>query len=198
MTQPDFAREVWEKMSTVDVGEYIEKKGRYSYLSWAWAWATLKKTYPATTARFQLEVFADGTGQIECILTIADGLASLEGAGWLPVLDHKNQPIKNPSAADINNTKMRALVKTIAMVTGLGLYIFAGEDMPEKPAEKSLKCETTARLKEQAEIIGRENIPEEITGMARSSDLEKRKNAVARLDAMIEQQSGEKWTAVGA
>lgn len=70
----------------------------------------------------------DGSGEVRCSLTV-DGITR---TCWLPVMDYKNKAIPNPNSRDLNDTKMRCLVKAIALF-GLGLYIYAGEDIPEPP-----------------------------------------------------------------
>ena len=122
----------WKKLSSVDCSSHIEKKGNLSYLSWAWAWATLCDNYPESTFEFEKTdtgsefwSMPDGSGEVRCSLTV-DGITR---TCWLPVMDYKNKAISNPNARDVNDTKMRCLVKAIALF-GLGLYIYAGEDIP--------------------------------------------------------------------
>ena len=134
---------IWNTLSQIDVNEHTEKKGRFTYLSWTWAWATLMQHYPYATYEFQPnEIHGDGTVTTHCTVTIQianddvgrriPGTAGfgLSHSMWLAVTDHNNRPIKNPSASDIANNKMRCLVKTLAMF-GLGHYIFAGESLPQ-------------------------------------------------------------------
>lgn len=117
---------VWKTLSAIDCGQHIEKKGNLSYLSWSWAWSTLMAHYPAS--EFQIhadEIHADGSVTVHCAVTV-EGLTRKM---WLPVMDHKNNSIKNPDSRKISDAKMRCLVKCIALF-GLGLYIYAGEDLP--------------------------------------------------------------------
>ena len=131
---------IWETLSQIDCSKHTEKKGNLTYLSWAWAWRTLMVHYP--TARYQftdhkdhngnitdIQVYADGTASVECTVTIEELSRTIS----LPVMDHRNQAIQNPNARQISDSKMRCLVKAIAM-HGLGLYIYAGEDLPESPS----------------------------------------------------------------
>ena len=128
-----FAKEVWDTLSKVDVSGRIEKKGNLSYLSWAWAWATLMKYYPQADYKVEGPVmFTDQTAEVGCWMMIGKGDESVERQMWLPVLDHKNSPIKNPNSFQINTAKMRCLTKCISMY-GLGNYIYAGEDLPPGP-----------------------------------------------------------------
>jgi hypothetical protein len=116
----------------INVNDHLEKKGNLSYLSWAWAWAEVLKIDP--TARWTAHEWADRPAMF-----LPDGSAmvkvSVEMKGstktcLLPVMDNRNRAIQNPDAFAINTAIMRCLAKAIAM-HGLGLYIYAGEDLPE-------------------------------------------------------------------
>lgn len=116
----------------INVNGHTEKKGNLTYLSWAWAWAEILKIDP--TARWTAHEWADRPAMF-----LPDGSAmvkvSVEVKGdiktcVLPVMNHRNQAIQNPDAFAINTAIMRCLAKAIAMF-GLGLYIYAGEDLPE-------------------------------------------------------------------
>lgn len=125
------AANVWQKLSRIDVSEHVQTKMNLSYLSWAWAWGTLMENYPSSSYEFtrfdglDVMTYPDGSCSVECNLTVSDTTRTM----WLPVMDHRNNAISNPSARQISDTKVRALVKTIAMF-GLGHYIYAGEDLP--------------------------------------------------------------------
>ena len=116
----------------INVNDHIEKKGNLSYLSWAWAWAEVLKIDP--NAWWNAHEWADRPAMF-----LPDGTAmvkiSVEVKGStktcvLPVMDNRNRAIVNPDAFAINTAIMRCLAKAIAM-HGLGLYIYAGEDLPE-------------------------------------------------------------------
>lgn len=124
---------VWADLSPINVNEHVQKKGNLSYLSWTWAWATLMERYPESYYVFQDNRFEDGSVMVECVLTIHEGEEVATRTMWLPVMDHRNKAIINPNARDISDTRMRCLVKCLAMF-GLGFYIFSGSDIPE--AEK--------------------------------------------------------------
>lgn len=122
----------YEMLRDVDVKDHIEKKGKFNYLSWAWAVDTMYLHDPDATYEFKDPVkYDDGTMMIYCTVTMFGKAKTM----WLPVLDHKNNPIANPNAFNVNTTMMRCLVKAIAM-HGLGLYIYAGEDLPESTKEE--------------------------------------------------------------
>ena len=130
--------DIWEKLSAIDCSKYIEKKGQFAYLSWAWAWGELKKLYPC--ANYTVKKNSDGLpyfkddGGVLCFVEVT--IMELTHEMWLPVMDYKNRPIANPAMTDVNKTIMRCLVKCIAMF-GLGHYIYAGEDLPEPDSAKS-------------------------------------------------------------
>lgn len=122
----------FEDVYKIDVSDKTEKKGNLTYLSWAYAWAEFKKVYPA--ANYEVKKF-DGlpyvkdekVGFMVYTSVTADGLTY---EMWLPVMNSMNKAILNPTMFEINKTIMRCLAKNLAMF-GLGLYIYAGEDLPE-------------------------------------------------------------------
>jgi len=124
------AKEIWDKLSAIDVSEHTEKKGKFTYLSWAWAWAEFSKHYPNCDYKLSDRVFPDGTMEVQCKIKVFNDTETVKRNMWLPVLNHQNKSITNPNSFDINTAKMRCLVKCLAMY-GLGLYIYAGEDLPD-------------------------------------------------------------------
>ena len=140
-TKP-FHSAVWHNLSEINVTEHIEKKGNLSFLSWSWAWSTLMDIYPCSHFEFgENTVYPDGSVEVHCTVTITcstDAEKSVSRSMWLPVMNHKNQSILNPNARDISDTKMRCLVKCIAL-HGLGLYIYSGSDLPVIEAEQLKK-----------------------------------------------------------
>ena len=123
----------WKDLSAIDVGNKIEKKGRFSYLSWSWAWQQVKDKYPEATFEILEDVvFPDGTREVRVSVTIEE----LTHMMWLPVMDHSNKAIQNPNARQINDARMRCWVKAIAL-HGLGLYIYAGEDVPHNDDQQA-------------------------------------------------------------
>lgn len=117
---------------TIDVNGRTEQKNGLTYLSWAWAWTEVLKVDPNATWEavefngLPCAFFPDKTGMVKTIVTINGVTKSC----WLPVMDHKNKAIPNPDAFAINKAIVRCMTKAISMF-GLGLYIYAGEDMPE-------------------------------------------------------------------
>jgi hypothetical protein len=128
----------FEYLNQIDVSDHIEKKGKFSYLSWTWAVQQLAKRHP----EYEIEVrchpdtgdffwpMADETGFV-WVEVIVNGI--VRGTPF-PVLDHRNKPIASPDAFAVNTALQRAKVKAIAE-HGLGLYIYAGEDLPDVPPE---------------------------------------------------------------
>ena len=118
----------WEVLSKIDCNAHVDKKGNFSYLSWTWAWAMVKERFPEAIYTIDDDViYPDGTREVRCTVTI-DGLSHQM---WLPVLNYQNKAIANPNAFDVNSSRMRCLVKCLAMF-GLGHYIYAGESLPQE------------------------------------------------------------------
>ena len=116
----------------INVNGHTERKGNLTYLSWAWAWAEVLKIDPA--ARWTAHEWADlpamflpdDTAMVKVSVEIKGDIKTCV----LPVMDNRNRAIQNPDAFAVNTAIMRCLAKAIAM-HGLGLYIYAGEDLPE-------------------------------------------------------------------
>ena len=130
------------KLFKTDVSKYTEQKGQFTYLSWTHAVAELKKICP--TARHGVTKAEDGSPffKTDCGYFV-DVWVEVDGVSLSqihPVLDNRNQSIEKPNAFQINTSLQRALAKAIAL-HGLGLYIFAGEDLPEpdKLTSKQIK-----------------------------------------------------------
>lgn len=140
----------FSELYSVNVNEYVEKKNGLSYLTWSYAWAEIMKRYP--NASYEIVkfnglpyVYDEKTGYMVFTKVRID---DVEREMWLPVMDSANKAMKaepytitnkwgketTVEAAtmfDVNKTIMRCLVKNLAMF-GLGLYIYAGEDLPEE------------------------------------------------------------------
>ena len=127
-------KSAFDTLNAVNVNEKKEQKNKLDYLSWVWAWTEVKKRYP--TATFEYIKNANGwnyhtdnrTGWVEVAVEI-DGIRYVEN---LPIMDYKNVsiPLEKITSFDVNKALKRCLAKCIAM-HGLGLYIYAGEDLPE-------------------------------------------------------------------
>jgi len=127
---------VFDTLNIIDVSSRVKKKGKFSYLSWAWAWTEVKKIYPSTTSKvYETEsgriYWDDGkTAWVKVGVTIED----LEHIEYFPIMDFKNasMPIGKITSADVNTSIQRGTTKAIGR-HGLGFYIYAGEDLPEAP-----------------------------------------------------------------
>jgi hypothetical protein len=151
----------------MDVSGYTEKKQGLTYLSWAHAWAQALQV--DADANFHVHTFdgkaymdVNGTGMVWVDVTLGGKTRTC----WLPVMDYKNKPITNPDSFAVNTAIMRCLTKCLAWF-GLGLNVYAGEDLPlvseepkeEKKAEKKeekveKKPEFTAQDKENLILFG--------------------------------------------
>jgi hypothetical protein len=130
------------QLLTLNVNDHTEKKGGLTYLSWAWAWAEALKADPK--ARYEVRRFGPvhnqqplcmiGETAMVCVEVTLGGVSR---ECWLPVMDNRNKAIKNPDAFAVNTSIMRCMTKALSL-HGLGLYIYAGEDLPEgeESAEK--------------------------------------------------------------
>ena len=153
---------VFESLNSINVNEKTEKKDNLTYLSWAWAWQEFQKVCPTATYEILknesgLPYFADESGAIVYTQVTVDDITH---EMWLPVMDGKNKAMKKEpykyltkygektvqayTMFDINKAIMRCLTKNLAMF-GLGIYIYAGEDLPEgyePPAPVKPKLDT--------------------------------------------------------
>lgn len=137
---------VFDILNDINVNDKTEKKGKLTYLSWAWAWGQLKKNYPSANYKVYENAngwnyFHDGrTAWVKVGVTV-NGLEHIE---YLPVMDNMNRsiPLEKVTSFNVNTSIQRALTKAIAR-HGLGLYIYAGEDLPEvdKPVFKNEEIE---------------------------------------------------------
>ena len=132
---------VFKTLSAVNCNEHTEKKGNLTYLSWAWAWQMVKDHFP--TAQYTIyenpegwNYFTDGrTCWVKTGITI-EGIEHIE---YLPVMDQRNQsiPFEQVRSTDVNKAIQCSLTKACAR-HGLGLYIYAGEDLPDsQPVQRS-------------------------------------------------------------
>jgi hypothetical protein len=123
-------RNAFAALASVDVSGHLEKKGPYSYLSWPYAVAELRKAEPTATWEVMrwngLPYLQTEAGSFVEVAVTVNGIRLTQ---LLPVLDGKNRVILAPNAFDINSSIQRCLVKCIAL-HGLGLSIYAGEDIP--------------------------------------------------------------------
>lgn len=125
----------FEKLYNVNVSDHVEKKNGLSYLSWAWAWAEVKKAYPEATYTIYenkdgWNYHTDGkTAWVKTGVTI-EGLEHIE---YLPVMDYRNKsiPLERITSFDVNTAIQRSITKACGR-HGLALFLYAGEDTNEE------------------------------------------------------------------
>jgi hypothetical protein len=128
----------FKELNKIDVNQHTEKKGRFTYLSWAWAWQQLLARYPDSTRTVYENTYGqpyvkDTHGVMVKVGVTVNGIEHIE---YLPVMNHQNRciPADKANMMDINKAIQRCTVKAIAR-HGLGLYIYAGEDLPDSDTE---------------------------------------------------------------
>ena len=128
---------VFATLNAIDCSAHTERKNGLTYLSWAWAWAEVKKRYPS--AVYTIYENANGwnyhTDGRTCWVKTGVTIEGLEHIEYLPVMDYRNAsiPADKVTSFDVNKAIQRSLTKACAR-HGLGLYIYAGEDLPEAGA----------------------------------------------------------------
>lgn len=115
----------YNEIAAINVGEKTERKGNLTYLSWAWAVDQLLRLDPTATWEYKEPVYFKETLMVFCSVTAFGKTMTAQ----LPVMDNRNKAIANPDAFQVNTAMQRCLAKAIAL-HGLGLYIYAGEDLP--------------------------------------------------------------------
>lgn len=149
----EFAKTVWETLSQIDCAGQVEQKGNLSYLSWANAWTELMNVYPESTFTFNDDVgVSGGTVEVSATVDVREGESVLTRTMTLPVMDFKNKAIENPSSRDISDSRMRCLVKCIALF-GLGLFLYRGEDIPKPTISKQSATHNELASEEQKSEI---------------------------------------------
>jgi hypothetical protein len=127
-------KSVFEVLNAINVNEHTEKKNGLTYLSWAWAWKEVKQHFPDATYTIYenangLNYHTDGR---TCWVKTGVTINGLEHIEYLPVMDYRNAsiPVEKVTSFDVNKAIQRSLTKAVAR-HGLGLYIYAGEDLPD-------------------------------------------------------------------
>lgn len=163
-------KSVFETLAAVSVAGHVEKIGKLSYLSWAWAWALVKSIYPEATYtiyenRDGLNYHTDGR---TCWVKTGVTIEGMEHIEYLPVMDntHKSIPLERVTSFSVNTAIQRSLTKAIAR-HGLGLNVYAGEDLllyeegstpAPAPAEKPVVAEGNERWAKCIKYITANNI----------------------------------------
>ena len=159
MAQQYEEKKVVEVLSKINVNDKTETKNGLTYLSWAWAWKVLKENFPTSTYTVYENAqgwnyFTDGK---TCWVKTGVSVEGLEHIEYLPVMDFRNKSIslEQVTSFDVNKAIQRSLTKAISR-HGLGLYIYAGEDLPEDSTPNTEYKATQMVVKDKDEKI-REN-----------------------------------------
>lgn len=198
-------KSVFETLNAVNCNEHTERKGNLTYLSWAWAWAEVKKRYPL--AYYTVYENADGRPYFDdgrtCWVKTGVTIEGLELIEILPVMDARNAsiPLERVTSFDMNKAIQRSLTKACAR-HGLGLYIYAGEDLPEnaseapeRPAEaaKPARTRKSSTPKEKAPetpsskpVITDKNIKQVVDWVCQVPEGIQREERVARAESAYE------------
>ena len=145
----------YKELRTIDVSAETKKKGRFTYLPWTYAVDTLLQHDPQANWSYGDVIPFNGTMMVSCSVT-AFGKTMTE---YLPVLDGANKAITNPNAMQVNNAMKRCLVKCIAICTGIGLSLYAGDEfwdeIEESIADKvNLMLESAKTPEELMKVFG--------------------------------------------
>ena len=165
----------FNELRLINVNEHTEKKGRFTYLSWTWAVDQLLQNDPSATWTFGDPVYFNETLMVFCTVSAMGKSMTCQ----MPVIDSRNKAIPNPNAMDVNTAMMRCLTKCISLF-GIGLYIYAGEDLPnEEPVDLTSQADTWCLAIDTAKDIDELKV---IYGNA-YLQLSKDKSAVAKISA---------------
>lgn len=191
---------VFETLSKIDVSEFTKEKNQMTYLPWAWAWTKLKSLYPQSYYTIYenaqgYNYHHDGkTAWVKVGVTVVDDAPNedgmprspfvLEHIENLPVLNMRNQsiPLENVDSYSVNKAIQRAMVKAIAR-HGLGLYIYAGEDLPDDdtppPPPKKKKPEEVVRSARAQELFSK--LDAALKALTTGKNAEERKPIIAKI-----------------
>lgn len=158
-------KSVFGVLNAINCNGHTEKKNGLTYLAWAWAWQMVKENYP--TAFYTIYENAEGlnyhTDGRTCWVKTGVTIEGLEHIEYLPVMDYRNASIPKDkvTSMDVNKAIQRSLTKACAR-HGLGLYIYAGEDLPSGEVEKmsaddeadfELACQRMKEAKNRDELV---------------------------------------------
>ena len=189
-------KNLFDTLNSINVNEKTEKKNGLTYLSWAWAWGELKKADPSANYKvYENEngwnYFTDGKTcwvKVGVSATINEK-EILEHIEYLPIMDTRNRsiPLENVTSFDVNKAIQRALTKAIAR-HGLGLYIYAGEDLPENADKEPLNEELLAKAETLAIDLDKlatylKKTAAEITNEELSEAIKTKEKALAKKEA---------------
>jgi hypothetical protein len=155
MKEENKGKNYFELLNSINVSDKTEKKNGLTYLSWAWAWGEVKKIFPNANYKIYetetgINYWNDGrTAWVKTGVVINE----IEHIEYLPIMDFRNKsiPVENITSFDVNKAIQRSLTKAVAR-HGLGLYIYAGEDLPENE-ETPKKAETKEEINYREELV---------------------------------------------
>ena len=170
----------YAELRKVNVNDHIEKKNGLSYLSWAWAVDTLLQNDATATWEYGEPKQFGETLMVFCTVNAFGKSMTAQ----LPVMDYRNKAIPNPDAMAVNTAMQRCLAKAIAL-HGLGLYIYAGEDLPEDDVVQApQKVTPLAGAMDGFSAADKEllhGIAEEVVFLVKNDDVQAAKDSVADL-----------------
>ena len=179
----------FEILNAINVSDKIEKKNNLSYLSWSYAWQEVKKLHPE--ANYKVFETAEGciywTDGKTCWVKTGVTINNIEHIEYLPVMDFRNKsiPANAITSMDVNKAIQRSLTKAIAR-HGLGLYIYAGEDLPDGEEEK-LSRSDAKQLKGLAEGVQEDYRAENEKQFRRIKELFEGAGSIAEIEGFKEQ-----------
>ena len=171
------------ELRKINVNEHTEKKGKFTYLSWAWAVDQLLQQDPQATWTYGEPVYFAESLMVFCSVTAFGKTMTAQ----MPVINNQNKAIQNPDSMAVNTAMQRCLVKAIAL-HGLSLYIYAGEDIPEED-----NVDLTKEAQEWVESISQCASMEELKNAYSSAykALQSDKNSVALISKAKDVKKGE-------
>jgi hypothetical protein len=197
-TYISFAEEVWDTLSRIDCAEFTgtlektAKRPEIDYLPWHSAWMLLKRKFPASTFLYEDDLrHPDGTVEVGCVVKIAycglPGSFSVPTYARLAVMDNWMNPIANPTARQVNDSRQRVLVKALAFA-GLGLNLWSKDSFPVGTLEDPIsddQVEMINDLIEKSGTITKTFLKWCGADEVKSIQLEKYNSAISLLEAKI-------------
>lgn len=189
----------FSRLYDINVNGKTEKKNGLTYLSWSWAWAEVKKLFPEATYTVYetdagINYFTDGK---TCWVKTGVTINGIEHIEYLPVMNHRNQSIRleDVTSMDVNKAIQRSITKACAR-HGLGLYIYAGEDLPEeetaappKPPQKSTAKPQMA-TPEQIQFIANNASADQLEAVMNAYGMECEKMTYAQAARLVQKLGG--------
>jgi len=181
------------------IGQHVEQKGKFNYLSWTFAVKSLRENWPEAT--WIIHENSDGCpyfktpkGYMVKISVFIDGL---DFSQWHPILNYQNKPIDEPNSFEINTAIQRGLTKAIALATGIGLGLYAGEDLPQEIDETKFSGHWVSIMDENSENIEQlekwfKSIQDQAAKSMSATERQKFYDAVKDQKTMLEEKAGGK------